>query len=288
MNEYGDVERRSDINTNDISDTHDANADPSHAKTNDEGGTNDFFKIFPAEVFGKIPETLQTLLIDENFDRLATLVTLTPDDYSELETEKSKLKFGDKRLLSQMVEYVKENFSDLRSQLVNRENTKAYVSTMPTSSKSHSNQIIALKNPVKSDEEVKEKLMRSIQKTINTSCRQHKIDSFNVQLNIQKSTEGKYLAADVLCICGNTMKVYPVNKGDTLTWVTSSVVKHLHKFHGYMTSKLIPKITDFMPPGKSNSKSTDTENDVMVETINSDTNNRDDCEKTIEEPCEES
>lgn len=70
--------------------------------------------MFPKRIFGEIPAAVKTALVNEGFDRIATLVTLTQEDFNELEKDgTTKLKLGYKRLLSQMVEHAKKTLAEL-------------------------------------------------------------------------------------------------------------------------------------------------------------------------------
>lgn len=224
-----------------------------------------FFEMFPKDLFGEIPETISAFLVDSGFDRLVTLVTLVNDDIIDLEKENEvKLKLGHKRLLIQMVEYAKKKIVKLESEHGKAEKSAVFKSA---------EKIFKSKNRVKSqvnqENNTKEVLVQSINKTIKSFCRSNDLDSFRItDLDIMKSADGKFLAASIICICGGDVKVYPSsssNSKNSITWVTSNMLRHLKKCH--MPANNIAKITNFISVSKSsnvdeNEDSTEEENMV--------------------------
>lgn len=113
--------------------------------------------------------------------------------------------------------------------------------------------------------------MKSIQKTIKTFCRANQIDIFTiVELVILKSTDGQCLGAELTCVCSEKVKVYMTYRNNSITWVTSSMVRHLSKHHtpNNSATKMTTKITKFLSVRKSNPQSA--ENAVNVQMIDVD------------------
>ncbi|KAJ6634699.1 hypothetical protein Bhyg_13276, partial [Pseudolycoriella hygida] len=186
---------------------------------------NSFFTFFPEDVFGPIPDLLRKLLVDTGFDRLATFVTITSDDVDDLEKEcEVKLKLGHKRLLSQMVEHGKYLMINKKSDHVHKKHSTA---SMPAASNVLGLETLSKKrdkfqeHPVNN---VKEVLMQSIQKTIRSFCKTNRIDSFSIaELNLLQSKEGNSYGAEIICVCGEKVKVYITRKKNNS--ITSNMLR---------------------------------------------------------------
>lgn len=220
---------------------------------------HNFFDIFPQDVFGTIPDEVSKMIVDSGFDRLVTFVTLTSEDISELDSQNNKLKFGYRRLLTQMIEFAKKKLMKVESDRDKAENSK-YWATTPVNSKKQWNN--TAKSSKSSDNNVEMMLKQSIHKTIQRFCKSNKIDSFTIaQLDLVKSTDDKCLAAEIVCLYGKKVKVYTTaRKNDnSISWVTSTMLKHLTKFHTPVidnttntNKEMSQKITNFLLLSKSN------------------------------------
>ena len=87
--------------------------DTNTSDKNDDDNDLKFFDIFPKDIFGTIPDVVSKLIVESAFNRLVTFVTLTSDDINTLHTESAEvprepLKLGNRRLLTQMVEFAKK------------------------------------------------------------------------------------------------------------------------------------------------------------------------------------
>lgn len=215
---------------------------------------NPFGDAFPETVFGEIPECVMKFLVEAGFDRLITLTMLTDEDIVAIENEsRSKLKLGHKRLIIQMVEYAK---SSVKSNMATA--TESEKKTKKNSTLSKSSALKTAKPNSDGDDgdrnqNSKEMLHQSLKKTIRKFCDSYKMQSFDItNLDFVKSTDGAILYANVTCICGDDVKIYTNSSAKNLksiAWVTSSMLRHLTKFHTPGVNK-ITKITEFLATSK--------------------------------------
>lgn len=161
-----------------------------------------------------------------------------------------------------MIEFAKKKLLKVESERDKAENPKVWVPKVPPPGNSKKQLQKTVQCSKNSDNNVKEMLMQSISKTINRFCKSNEIDKFAIaQLDLLKSTDDKCLGAVIVCLCGEKVKVYTAAsiKNDSISWVTSNMLKHLSKCHSprveittNTNKEESQKITNFMSVSKSN------------------------------------
>lgn len=204
--------------TNDTIDASDAN------NTSDANDT--FLTVFPKNIFGVIPPDITKMLIDSGFQNIVTLITVTDEDITEMETSCNiKLKLGHKRLLKQMVEYGKKLMPEIKptSELPNTSTITKEYTPKPT--------LMVLKTA--NEDSVVAMLKRNIKKKTEKFCQMYNIKYIHiVDLQTIKTSDNEYNGADITCSCGESVKICTNRKRPPHTyWVLSNFTRHLNRYH---------------------------------------------------------